>query len=236
MTTPAFSRQQGYSQKRKDKRAAVVARRPLWKTLRCGNPACRWVYKFTASSYERGLLESVWDVSDLQCCDEARVSHFCPSADDVARRAAQIKLELHRLVDAEPNRVDEVKRRVASVDRHAVRLKRYAGAGCWLKLREFRAKVAEARALLQQRQLYARLHHATLESEFPPELQLASYSHLQDVLQSSVAGVQIHGMFRHVLNHAFRDDDDDVDGRSEEENSCSDRHSSDGDGSCGSYQ
>lgn len=203
MTTPCYPRNHVFTYKRKENKDVRVSP----KFLRCHNPHCRWVYKFPATAFERGLLHQVWNVANNTCCQEPYVTYFCPSSNEVRQKADDVLQELLTLIQAHPERQPELVRRMASVQRHRDRLERHGSIGCLAKYREYQAKLSEARALLHQRAQFAKLHDAVLETDFPRHLQLARYQHLHEVLKPSTHGIVVSSMFQGLPDE---DDDDDT--------------------------
>lgn len=203
MATPVFPRNYVFLTKKKHQQI-----RPRRNFLRCGNPHCRWVYKYAPTAYESALLQTVCHVAHNTCCQEPRHSYFCPSAAQVQSRCDAIKKQLYAVLVAHPDRQTEIEQRIGSLDRHVRRLQRYAGPGCYTKFQEYRAKVAEAEELLRQRTIYAKHNNATLEQEFPASLRFSQNQHLREVLNFNVNGVEISSMFRPLVDQYDEAPDD----------------------------
>jgi hypothetical protein len=130
--------------------------------ITCANPLCQRVFHVKPGSHESNLLESLRDVSKVQCCQDSGIQYFCPSADEVADRQKRVLALLDTTSD-----------RAKAVVNMSTKLKG-STTGCYQKAREFKEQVILAQQLIHEREIFSKYNTVISELDFPEELRVES--------------------------------------------------------------
>ena len=175
MATPCYPRNHVFPVKNgKDPKTTTTG------YLRCDNPMCGWVYKISALSFESDLLESVLDLVNPKYDSAPTVRYFCPAADSVDRRLEKIRKNLTDLAKQHP----EVARRMDQLHKlvgHVCRV--WTDMSCREKFIEHQRKLAQAEALRQQREKFARCNDVSSERDYPEDMRIDQNPELADLLR-----------------------------------------------------